>query len=355
MSLPVLQSLECDLQEAELQSAQVRRVHLQLVERLVAHQDKQLQFVQRQWEDALRHLSSSLTSTRERESRLSQQQREKLEHVTTTVQQQHQTELEEIPKLFGGNVAERDKETHAVPQDNKDTSEQETSARLCGAETEELGPTGQLAAGTDAVKKKLQKEVVHLKAKLDSSGTENESAVRDLTAAILQVTRRTRELRDQLTRTRAAARDQLTELAAQCDATANKLQAVFAKGQKVSRVHDTCQKMEKLVGARRDREGPETDESAQETSALQQLMRSVNAAALWRDALRTQRDALSRENRQLRLLLRHRLDALTVSDHDLQSPDALLRVHGAPTTTGPPLTDRRHTVIEAVYAVQHSL
>ncbi len=62
--LSVLQNLERDLQDAERQSAQVRRVHLQHVERLWAQQDKRLKFVQQQWEGGLQHLISRFSSER---------------------------------------------------------------------------------------------------------------------------------------------------------------------------------------------------------------------------------------------------------------------------------------------------
>uniref|UniRef100_A0A671V010 Dynein regulatory complex subunit 2 n=1 Tax=Sparus aurata TaxID=8175 RepID=A0A671V010_SPAAU len=62
--LSVLQNLEGDLQEAERQSAQVRRIHLQHLERLRAQRDKRLMFVQQQWENGLQHLSSMFSSER---------------------------------------------------------------------------------------------------------------------------------------------------------------------------------------------------------------------------------------------------------------------------------------------------
>lgn len=90
-------------------------------------------------------------------------------------------------------------------------------------------------------------------------------------------------------------------------------------------------------------------------SELQQVMWSINAAVLQREALKNQKDGLSRENQQLRLLLRQHLDAMTVNHHTLDGRHALLTVYQAPTTTAPPDSDRRHTVIEAVHAVKHSL
>ena len=62
--LCVLQTLERDLQEAERQSARVRRVHLQQVERLRAQQDQQMLFLQQRWEQRLHHLCSTHSSER---------------------------------------------------------------------------------------------------------------------------------------------------------------------------------------------------------------------------------------------------------------------------------------------------
>lgn len=96
--------------------------------------------------------------------------------------------------------------------------------------------------------------------------------------------------------------------------------------------------------------------SVQERCALpelQQLMRRINTAALHREALKTQRGDLSRENQQLRLLLRRHLDAMTVSA--LDGPRALLTTSRAPTAAAPRDHSRRHTVVEAVHAAKHSL
>lgn len=88
---------------------------------------------------------------------------------------------------------------------------------------------------------------------------------------------------------------------------------------------------------------------------LQQVSRTLNAALLHREALKKHRGDLRRENEQLRLLLRQHLDAMTVSDGALDGPRALLTVAPAPTAPAPQDTNRRHTVIEAVHVVKHSL
>ena len=83
-------------------------------------------------------------------------------------------------------------------------------------------------------------------------------------------------------------------------------------------------------------------------------MRSINAAVLQREALKKHKGDMSRENRQLRLLLRQRLDAMTVNVDAFRGQRALLAVYPAPTTTIPPHTNKRHEVVEATPAANQS-
>nr|XP_033499331.1 dynein regulatory complex subunit 2 [Epinephelus lanceolatus] len=362
----VVENLEHDLQQAERQLAQARRVHQQHQERLVAQHHKQQEcFVQQQWDDCLQHLSSMFSSEREQKSSLSQQLGDKQEHVKTTVRQQHQTEMNEILKLLAENTpADKrtalEEEEADMIQENTDRPEEETpqnqeAVQLCSVEAEKLGRSQQ--------KKKLKEDVVRPRARLNSSMRENELVEQDLMADIRQVNRWTHELRDRLTEARVAARKQLTELTVQSNEAAKKLQAVLAKGGKVSRVVAMCHKLEKNVlvslpppeEVRQERSGLAIDEPVQEISELQQVMRSINTSVLQREAQRKQKRDLMQENQQLRILLRQHLDAMMVSDSDINTPHALLNVYRAPATTAPHVTDRRHNVIEAVYVVQHSL
>lgn len=84
-------------------------------------------------------------------------------------------------------------------------------------------------------------------------------------------------------------------------------------------------------------------------------MRSINSAVLQRAALKKHKDAMSRENQQLRLLLGQHLDAMTVNDDTFNGHHVPLAVNPAPTDTAPPETNRRHTVIEAVHVAKHFL
>ncbi|XP_074516906.1 dynein regulatory complex subunit 2 [Sebastes fasciatus] len=394
----VVKNLERDLREAERQSAQVRRIHLQHVERLWDRQGKRLALVQRRWENGLQHLSSGFNSERKQMSSRSQQQRDDLEDATFTVEQRHKTVMEEIQDLYWKTIkayesAHADRKAALVLEDKvklKVKSVQKQDAvQLCSKETKELSQlldtTQRLVQRTDAdVKnvKRLQDAVIQLRAALTSSKTEDVLVDQDLTAARNQVNRKTHALRDQLTQAHTAARKQLTELTVQSDAAAKKLQAVIAKGQRVLRVADMCHKLESVsssfpsedqrpettgpetetTGPETEKTGPETETTGSETkepvkefSELQQVTRSINTCVLQREALRRQRDDLNRENQQLRLLLRQHLDAMTVGEHDLDGRHALLTAYRAPTTSVPADTGRRHNVIEAAHIVKHSL
>ncbi|XP_018531430.1 dynein regulatory complex subunit 2 [Lates calcarifer] len=376
----VIKNLERDLQEAERQSAQVRRVHLQHLERLWAQQDKRLMVLQQQWEDALHHLSSRFRSERKQMLAHSQQQRADLEDATFTVEQQHKEVMNEIHRLYSESIASyqsthEDRVASLGMEDKvglkaKALQNQET-LQLRKNDSEKLDElvlrNQRYIKMTEEVTKtikELQDAISQQKVKLKSSNIEKESLEQDLKAARNEGNKRTHKLRDQLTQRHSAARKQLVDLTVQSNSAAKKLQAVIAKGERVLRVAEMCRKLEgeqenvltpSLVVDNQRSEREELTKEIPEFPELHQVTRRINAALLHREALKKQRDDLSRENRQLRLLLRQHLDAMTVSDHTLDGPHALLAVYQAPTTTAPSDAGRRHTVIEAVHAVKQSL
>nr|XP_046269294.1 dynein regulatory complex subunit 2 isoform X2 [Scatophagus argus] len=334
----IMKNVERDLQEAERQSAQVRRIHLQHVERLWAQQDKRLMFVQQQWEDSLGHLTSVFSCERKQMSESCEQQRADLQDSTFALEQQHAAAMDEthrlyskIIKLYESTHRDRVAKLMQVEKEKlKDKALQHQQvAELCSQDTQQfnklLSENQRLIEQTDADVKKvkrLQDLVIQVREKLNSSDTENQSVEQDLTATRNQMNRRTKELREQLSEAQTVARKQLTDLTVHSDNAARNLQAAVAK-------------------------------EVREFLELQQLTRRVNAAVLQRAALRGRKDDVSRENRQLRLLLHQHLDAMTVSDGTFDGRHALLAVFPAP--KAPPDANRRHAVIEAVHAVKHSL
>ncbi|KAM7403783.1 hypothetical protein PAMA_004289 [Pampus argenteus] len=374
----IIKTLERDLQEAERQSARVRRIHLQQVERLWAQQDKRMLFVQQQWERSLQDLCSTYSTERKHMSRQTRQQQADLEDAAFTLEQKHKEVLIEIHRLYGESMASYknafQERTSALLLHNKFklqemTCQNKEALELYTHKAKNLG--GHISRNRmvihklDAERKnmkQLQDFIFNIQEKLDSSKTENESVTQDLTAAKDEVNRKTHKLRDQLTQAHAAARKQLTDLTVHSAAASKKLQTVIAKGERVLRVAEMCHKLESeqenvFTSSTTDELSQEMEEVAKETSTfpeLQQVMQRCNVALLQRQALKKNREYLSRENQQLRLQLRQHLDAMTISDNALDGCHALLNVYRAPTTTVPTDTDRRHTVIEAVH-VKHSL
>ncbi|TDG98532.1 hypothetical protein EPR50_G00201180 [Perca flavescens] len=380
----VVKNLERDLQEAERQSAHVRRVHLQQLELLRAQQDQRLVFVQQQWEDGLQQLGARFGLERKQISSHCRQQRADLADAKFTVEQQHKAVMNEIHRLYSEGIAAyesaHEDRKAALLLENKGTLREkllqnQEAEQLCSAETQQLSlllfRTQDLVEKTNADMRKvktLQDTVISLRETLTSSQTENSSLETNLSAGRNQVNTKTHELRDQLGQAHAAARKQLTQLTVQSDIAAKKLQALIAKGQKVLRVAEMCHKLEseqrevlsslfwseELQRAETEMQS-ETEEPVKDMWELQQVTRLINGAVLQRADLKKQREDLSRENQQLRDLLRQHLDAMTVSGADAGEHHALLAVCRAPTTTAQPNADRRHTVIEAAHAVKHAL
>ncbi|XP_035529352.1 dynein regulatory complex subunit 2-like [Morone saxatilis] len=375
----VIKNLEHDLQEAELQSARVRRIHLQHLERLWAQQHKRLTFVQQQWEDSLQLLGSTFHSERKQMLSNSKQQRADLADGRFTVEQQHRTMMTELHRLYSESMAsyasDHDNRTASLVLEDKEklnvkALQNQEAAHVSSKETKKLNEllfrNQNFTERADADVKKvqsLQGLVLLLRVRLNSCKTEKQSVEDDLIATKKQVNLKTHKLRDQLTQAQTVARKQLTDLTVQSDNAVKKLQAVIAKGERVLRAAEMCRKLESeqmnvlsgFIPTEDCRQDAAETEEALAFSELRRVTLNMNRALLQREALRRQRDDLSRENRQLKLLLRQHLDAMTVSEHAFDGHHALLAVHQAPTTAVLPGADRRHTVIEAVHVLKHSL
>ncbi|KAK9529376.1 hypothetical protein VZT92_013474 [Zoarces viviparus] len=364
----VVKTLQHDLQGAELQWAQVRRVHLHQVERLRARQHQRLTLVQQQWETVLQKLSSSFISERERVSSHLLQCRGDVVDASFSLEQQHRAAMEEIYKWYLKSIQKLNAEDKKLKDLEGEVKKVKKTKEL---KTEQqnlkdlLVQRQQLISMNDKEVKKVEKmkeNVVRLRDKLNKRETEKQSLEEHLKDERKAAIMRNHSLQDQQNRGRAAARKRLTELMVQNDATARKLKAAIAKGSKVLRVAEMCHKLERQLkdvplvvspeDKRQETTGPETDGPDKEMSALQQLMGKINTSVLQREALRKRRDDL---NRQLRLLLHQRQHAMTFGDPDVGGCHALLNVRRAPTTTAPSHADRRYNVIEGVHAVKHAL
>ncbi|KAM6968595.1 dynein regulatory complex subunit 2 [Tautogolabrus adspersus] len=371
----ITKNLLGDLQKSERQSAQVHRSHLQRVESLWAQQDKRLMFLHQLWEGGLQQLSSNYSSDKKQMLEHFRKLRAELEDAEFTLRKQHEETMSEIHELYGTIISAYDNSADtkkvAILQNSKmrldeETLKQRRAEERCRKDTMTVEHLQYINRGyiqsteTNVKEEKMLKDsVVQLKEKLSSSKKEHKVVELDLLAAADQVKHSTHQLRDQLMQSQKVARKQLTDLTVQSDNAAKKLRAVIAKGEKLLRVAEMCRRLESKVLLSRPseepRQEPDSEGPAEVFPELRHVTRRLNSAVLQREALRRHREVLSAENQQLRLLLRQHLDGMTVSEQHMDQRHALLTVYPAPTATAPPDTSRRHTVIEAVHAIKHSL
>uniref|UniRef100_A0A3Q1EI45 Dynein regulatory complex subunit 2 n=1 Tax=Acanthochromis polyacanthus TaxID=80966 RepID=A0A3Q1EI45_9TELE len=360
----VIQRVENDLQEAARQAAHAQRSHLQQVEQLLAQQDRRLQRLQEQWEDCMQDLKATLSAERKQMLSQCEQQRLKLQDLKLSADQQHSDWMKEIHTLYKGSLSRyvgADHEKTAAPDEHQKLKEVylHYSEALQGRALE-FSKLDQMLTNNqhdiesnEEIQKKLEEDVLLLREQVKLGKAEGSLMESDLAAAKNEVNHKLSNLRNTLIRARTAARKQLTEFSIHDGNTAGKLQAAFSKAEKLLLVAEMCCKQESIsLSSPSSRPTEEQRNTAAEEVGefldLQQLMQRLNAAVLQREILRKHGDDLRRENEQLEALLFQQDDAI-------DGRHALLAVSQAPTTTVPSTTGRRHTVIEAVHVVRHSL
>ncbi|XP_061631337.1 dynein regulatory complex subunit 2 isoform X1 [Phyllopteryx taeniolatus] len=334
----VIKSLSGDLEEAERQCCRVRRLHLHHVERLRASLDERAASVRRRWEGNLRDVCRGFAAE-ERNKMASQ--RGSLEDAAVTFV------ARDVHAVYGDIVA-----AHRVAQRERVRRRPLALHVLAAGRSRVVVASGQVAAlrdadddelcqkreaerarsparllmsgnqrllddtGKDVARvRRLQAAVTALRAKLSAFQTETASEEHALAAASTDVTAKTHRLRDDLSEARQASRKRLSVLALRTDAAARKLRTVVAKGEKVLQAASVCSKIQRATSS-----WPHGGEDEQPGAArppktfpeVHQLTRRLNRALLQRDALTERGRELRRDNRQLRDLLRRRLDGVTL-------------------------------------------
>ncbi|KAG7511172.1 hypothetical protein JOB18_042412 [Solea senegalensis] len=126
----VIKSLGRDLQEAELQSAQVRRLHLQHVERVRTVQDRHVTELQQQWDNNLQHLSSTFNKDRQQMLSHCERQRAQLDDAEFTLEQQHKKLMNDIVRVYSDSMAAYESAHHdqmaALVLEGKSTQTEKT-------------------------------------------------------------------------------------------------------------------------------------------------------------------------------------------------------------------------------------
>ncbi|XP_061631338.1 dynein regulatory complex subunit 2 isoform X2 [Phyllopteryx taeniolatus] len=310
----VIKSLSGDLEEAERQCCRVRRLHLHHVERLRASLDERAASVRRRWEGNLRDVCRGFAAE-ERNKMASQ--RGSLEDAAVTFV------ARDVHAVYGDivaahRVAQRERVAALRDADDDELCQKREAERarsparlLMSGNQRLLDDTGKDVARV----RRLQAAVTALRAKLSAFQTETASEEHALAAASTDVTAKTHRLRDDLSEARQASRKRLSVLALRTDAAARKLRTVVAKGEKVLQAASVCSKIQRATSS-----WPHGGEDEQPGAArppktfpeVHQLTRRLNRALLQRDALTERGRELRRDNRQLRDLLRRRLDGVTL-------------------------------------------
>ncbi|KAM6981394.1 dynein regulatory complex subunit 2 [Aplochiton taeniatus] len=393
----VIKCLVCDLSEAEQQSAQALRSHLQCVDCLLALQKGRLASLEQQWGSSLGELGLEFNSERSQVMSQHQQEFAYLEDVTFAMEQYYSeadSEARQDYQSTRDDIKNRNiEEKHALRIQLEGTVEGlwrqfQLSLRNYNEATEDrhiafeaLRTRDQRSAQEiDTQMRRLQKmqdSISVLRARLSSSQKESDGSARGLRATREEVTLQARQLKAQLNNARAAQRIQLANLTIHSNAAAKKLQAVITKGERLLRLAEMCRKLEtehekvlpfynssltaedkSLVKAHAME--PPSEELAMamlDYSDLERFWQRYNKVLLERLCLEREKGVLTQENQQLRVLLRQYLDGISVSDEVLRHRNPLLMV-SQPTLSAPVTTDgqrKRYTVIEAAHVVQRTL
>ncbi|XP_068195310.1 dynein regulatory complex subunit 2-like [Antennarius striatus] len=371
----VLQSLKLDLQEADRRSDHIRRLHLQNLERLLTQHNQQVTSIQQHFENVLQNLTTKSSSERDQMWTNAEQRRARLEDAAFMLKQRRQAEMTETHRLYRDIITAQECDTSDMVAklsqvDKEQLMEKKELEMIYNEElkvfNERSAKNQQAAQELDVFTerlKRLQDFVKKLRELKNSNIVETQLEEQDMTEHQSQVKQKTQQVREQLRQNKKTTRQQLTDLVVQSNKAKKKLQATLDKGERILRRIEICNKLERKCGLlvsteeqRPESTGPEPQPDAPDFPALQPLMRRLNTALLKGEALKKHKDELRRENKQLKLLLRQHLDAMTVNDNTLDGPGALLGVNPAPVIVVTPTdTNRRYTVIEAVHAIAHSL
>ncbi|XP_069565746.1 dynein regulatory complex subunit 2 isoform X2 [Brachyistius frenatus] len=352
-----------ELQEVELQAAQVQAGHLQQVEGRRAQQDKRIWSWQQQWDKNLQDLDSKFSCDKVKMKVQSEQLNVKLQDLSSSAENQNKEQMADIQRQFEENL-----ESHVTANQSKVTIKKDHHDPL-GQKAEALKNKAMDSEVINVVlrtnKEKIDAQVKRseeLQENIKLISCQRQTVEEELTAATNEVNQKILTLQTQFTRCRTDARKRLTELSVQGHSATNRLQAVYTKGENVLRAADMYCKLESKhdissssssssLSSSHHTEEQDRNTAAQEVGGfpeMQQLMRRLSAPLLLREALQKRKETLSQENKQLELLLRRDDDAL--DGH--RAPLPVLRV---PTTTVRLATGRANNVIEAVHVVQHSL
>ncbi|XP_030634041.1 dynein regulatory complex subunit 2 [Chanos chanos] len=373
----VIQCLVSDLNEADEQSAQAWRSHLQCLDQLLELQRSRLSALEMQWNSSVEELSSEYSTERQQILAVYQQQRAYLENVNLAMEEQYcemedkarQDYLSTHAEIKNKSIEEKHTlriqlegkvehifSQHQQLQQNYTETSGDRRVAFEALRARDKHCTQEIDRQTRRLQK-MQDSISALRSQLSASQKESESVSRGLRGARDEVAHKTRLLKDQLSSAQTINRKLLTTLIVQSDAAAKKLQGIIAKGEKLLRLSEMCRKLEtereKVLpfssSSLSSEEQSEIRASAEEPlsvelakalldfSDLERFWQRYVKVRMERLILGREKAVLSEENKHLRMQLRQYLDGISVNDKSLYSQSSLLVVSRPklepPTTT----------------------
>ncbi|XP_024117024.1 dynein regulatory complex subunit 2 [Oryzias melastigma] len=355
----ITEKLVGDLQGAERQTAQVQASHLQHLDHLLAQDLKRMKFLHQHWGGNLQDLSSSSSSEKQQMFVQSEEQQDKLQSKVESADQHHKDTMQEIKNIS----TERESwfstfsDSENVQVGLGDTLHESISTVLRSLKQninslkkneEELALRLDHVTQQLEITLRLKSSAEQLRDRLRVSEREKEFMEENLTSCRNQMNLRFYQAQGQEVLGRLETKEQLLRLAVQGDAAAEKLQATIAQGEKVLRAAKMGLKLkhEVLPQLFAPLHLP-PEEHTQDPEDDLDLQQHLSKALLQREALREDKDDVSRENVQLQLLLEH--------EYGLHEDCSPLPTSQAPIIFSPAAGHQHHTVIEAAHIAKYCL
>ncbi|XP_037096023.1 uncharacterized protein LOC119115537 [Syngnathus acus] len=327
----------CCVQDGERLSAQVWRVHREHVEQLHSMQEKRLNFLRQQWDmgqDALGHRLEVLSETM---ATYFLQSRVGFQDSVVHLERHHQQALATIHMLYSEpmeahSVFEKRKafevEELFLDQNVKVLKNQKAHKRYIqeSERVERMETKKEVSVMTSKKGVALYHTILETQSRLETTEKSNADMTAKLTAVRNDAKAKIHMLLNQMARNRVPIQMMINEVSMHSNAAGNSLRLLIARGVRLLKVAEMCRHLEAQQTEEQvaDKEIiPESETPTVEPSPIYEfpeLMKRYNFTKLHQDALKRRNTNLQRENQQLQLLTRQRLEAKTINPDTHNGP-----------------------------------
>ncbi|XP_055078186.1 dynein regulatory complex subunit 2 [Periophthalmus magnuspinnatus] len=336
----IIKNLGVNVTEAESQSAQLHRSHLQQIQTLLELQRKRMDYLEQGWESTMEAIQDRYITQGERITAEIQQQHQDIDDNSLLIQHNYDEMMNEIAavyrqamdfyeNLFLDKVSKLEK----IPEERRREHQQlmqQHSARCQELESlikENQEYTKSIERSSGEIQR-LQKRLFDLQTSLSST----DNGLSELEHQLSVTTEGIQSLRAQMEKERSKSRKLLTVLSVNNDKAAKKLLNVVNTGERTLRLAKLCKKLEEKLLITNELETPPENEMAEEDEEpesweypqLKLFTAHQKSALLQREVLRRRRDAMRYENTQLHLKiqqLRQHQQNITISGQSLPQAD----------------------------------